>query len=102
MWIAETWTQFFFDCKPITIVLMLEREQLTDALIPSSYAPKDTFFIPSVEAWYPNPIPVSTISGYIPIFVPDFNQGIVYHYYDSRREDTFNDLVKCLTGSLSK
>lgn len=72
--IHHTWGHFFSDHKPATIVIMLNREKLGDELIPSSAAPQlgngeYRGRIPFVEVWYPKPVPISAIDGYI-VVVP--------------------------------
>jgi hypothetical protein len=64
------WAQFFYDGKPVTIVLKLNREKLAAKLIPNSSRPKpgDACYKPAiayVEAWYPDPIPLSSVDGAI-------------------------------------
>ena len=64
-----TWAQFFTDQKPVTVILKLNRKELAEKLIPNSAGPKGlepgNQFIPYVEAWYPEPIPVSSIESLI-------------------------------------
>jgi hypothetical protein len=65
-----TWIQFFFDQHPVTIVLELSRHELASRLIPNSCGPRVgskeySIYIPYVEAWYPEKIPVSAIRNYI-------------------------------------
>jgi hypothetical protein len=64
------WAQFFYDGKPVTIVLKLNRQKLAAKLIPNSSRPRpgETGYKPAiayVEAWYPNPIPLSSVDGAI-------------------------------------
>lgn len=68
--IHHTWGQFFFDRKPVTIVLCLNRNVLSKKLIPNTAAPKlgnkdYKGRIPYVEAWYPEPIPFSVIDRFM-------------------------------------
>ena len=65
----HTWEQFFFDHKPVTIVLRLNRGWLAPKLIPNSERPQIDeqgykASIPYVEVWYPEPIPLSVIDDY--------------------------------------
>ena len=67
----HNWYRFFFDHKPVTIVILLDRAQLTANLIPNAKAVEVTkgkfepLFIPYVEAFYPKPIPYEAFTGYL-------------------------------------
>lgn len=68
--IHHTWDHFFFDGKPITIVFRLNRDYLSQKLIPNSSGskwgePNHRSYIPYVEAWYPEPIPFNVIDDFI-------------------------------------
>lgn len=68
--IHHTWGGFFSKYKPVTVVLRLNRERLGDDLVLNSAAPKlgqedHKGFIPFIEVWYPKPVPVPAIDGYI-------------------------------------
>lgn len=68
-----TWGQFLTDHKPITIIMRLNRQKLVQKLIPNSDAPKIgdpkyRSYIPYVETWYPEPIPLSAVENYIVTF----------------------------------
>ena len=70
----DSWEQFFFDQHPVTIVFKLNREDLSDKLIPNSAAPKNRpnykGHIHYVESWYPEPISFSSIEGFcIPCYL---------------------------------
>jgi hypothetical protein len=72
-----TWSDFFTDQQPATILLRLSRGYLCEKLIPNSApssncADKKTFHVPFVEVWYPEPIPVSAIESYL-LVVRDFS-----------------------------
>ena len=62
------WGSFFFVHKP-TIALRLDRDCLKTDLIPNNAAKQEVGFkkmwIPRVEVWYPEPIPVEVICGYV-------------------------------------
>lgn len=75
--IHHTWGSIFFDQKPITIVLRLNKDYLTDKLIPNDSAPKlgnpeYKGYIPYIEAWYPELIPIEAIEG----LIISFSQGL--------------------------
>jgi hypothetical protein len=64
------WGGFFSDCKPITIIFKLDRQQLAQNLIPNSERPlpdekEHKLSIPYVEVWYPGEIPYEAIDSYI-------------------------------------
>jgi len=65
------WYRFFFDHKPVTIVILLDRKILSANLITNEKAveiTKGTFepiFIPFFEAFYPQPVPCKTFTGYL-------------------------------------
>lgn len=68
---VHDWYRFFFDHKPITIVILLDRNTLTPKLITNEEAIEitngtfDPIFIPYVEAFYPSPIPCQAFTGYL-------------------------------------
>ena len=68
---THDWYRFFFDHKPITIVILLNSKLLTANLINNEKAieiTKGTFdpiFLPYVEAFYPRPIPCAAFTGYL-------------------------------------
>ena len=65
------WYRFFFDQKPVTMVLLLDRPSLSDRLIPNRRAQEDTnggdapIFLPDVEVFYPGQIPCAVFTGYV-------------------------------------
>ena len=65
------WYRFFFDHKPVTMVILLDRKPLAANLITNETAvdiTKGTFdpiFLPHVEAFYPQPIPCQVFTGYL-------------------------------------
>jgi len=65
------WYRFFFDHKPVTIVILLDREILSANLITNEKAVEitkgtfDPIFIPNVEAFYPQPVPCKAFTGYL-------------------------------------
>jgi len=73
IFIYHTWGGFFSDQKPFTVVVRLNREILADELIPNSAGPKSgqedyKSYIPFIEVWYPKPVPISAIDGYMITF----------------------------------
>jgi hypothetical protein len=67
----HNWYRFFFDHKPVTIVILLDRKVLTANLMTNEKAfeiTKGTFdplFLPYVEAFYPRPVPCKAFTGYL-------------------------------------
>ena len=68
---VHDWYRFFFDHKPVTIVILLDREILSGNLITNEKAVEitkgtfDPIFIPNVEAFYPQPVPCKAFIGYL-------------------------------------
>ena len=68
---THDWYRFFFDHKPVTIVILLDRELLPPTLITNEIAVEitkgtfDPIFLPHVEAFYPQPIPCRAFTGYL-------------------------------------
>jgi hypothetical protein len=78
------WYRFFFDHKPVTVVILLSRQALESKLIPNQKAFTDTngtfdpIFIPKLEVFCPEPIPCDKFEGYLVIC------GVyekIYEYY---------------------
>jgi hypothetical protein len=104
---AETWSFFFWDdLKPVTIVIELNQQELQAKLVPNSVAQakkmeekspvdrdKAWSYIPYVEAWYPEPIPVSAISSYILVFHPACFQEFRYEFFSIDQTQELLDLV---------
>jgi hypothetical protein len=66
----HNWDNFFLPYKSAIVVLRLNRAALSGKLIPNSAAPERGTEgykpkIAYVEVWYPEPIPLSIIDGYI-------------------------------------
>ena len=65
------WYRFFFDHKPVTIVILLDRKTLTAKLMTNEKAVEitkgafDPIFLPQVETFYPQPIPCRAFTGYL-------------------------------------
>jgi len=82
----DTWSTFFQQYKPITIVFELNRKKL-DGIIPNEYYDskkhKRTTRIPYVEAWYPRPIHISKIDKFIIVFT---NRDPVDYYIICAKE----------------
>ena len=77
----HTWNRFFFDQKPATVVLQLNAEKLSDKLIPNTMGPKIgskdyRLYLPDVEAWHPEPIPI------------DFIAAMYCSYYDQNKQES--------------
>ncbi len=92
--IHHTWGGFFFDQKPITIVLRLSKEYLFDKLIPNDSAPKlgnpeYKGYLPYVEAWYPELIPFKAIEGLIISLSQGFNKSPIFQEFSTAEIDNF-------------
>jgi len=70
---VRNWYRFFFDHKPVTIVILLDRKILCADLITNKDAVEitkgsfDPIFLPDVEAFYPKQIPCNAFTGYLMI-----------------------------------
>jgi len=94
----HNWGGFFFDQKPITIILCLNRGALSKKLIASSSVPKlgepgYIFRIPYVEAWYPEPIPFGAIDGVIFTIHHGFGEGPLLFEFAKREMDLFEKII---------
>lgn len=102
-----TWGFFFWaDFKPVTIVIELNQQKLQAKLVPNSVAQakkmeekwpvdrdKAWSYIPYVEAWYPEPIPVSAISSYMLVFHPAYFQDFSYEFFSVDQTQELLDLI---------
>jgi hypothetical protein len=101
--IHHTWAQFFSDHKPATIVLRLNRKALAGDLIPNSAAPKlgskeYRAKIPYIEVWYPRPIPVSAIDGYIVVVGGSRSEGVLFEEFPKEKIQEFDETLKMIEG----
>lgn len=92
------WGVFFFDHEPVTIVFRLRRDMLTDKLIPNDAAPKlDSLdyksHIAYVEAWYPEPIPIAAIAGFLLVGYNRTTGALVFQEFDHSAYDEVDKLV---------
>jgi hypothetical protein len=99
--VHDTWGGFFSDHKPATIVLRLNRERLGNNLILNSAAPKLEHeeykgYIPFVEAWYPKPVPIAAIDGYIITFWDSKAFKTRFEEYPVERVHEFENIIKML------
>jgi hypothetical protein len=68
---VHNWYRFFFDHLPVTIVILLDRKILSASLIANEKAVEitkgtfDPIFIPNFEAFYPQPVPCKSFTGYL-------------------------------------
>jgi hypothetical protein len=95
--IQSTWMDFFVDFTPATILLKLDRRKLKEKLIPNEAAPKPgskdyRVFIPYVEVWYPEPIPLSVIQNYI-VVLSRWPNELTFEVFDNDRVTEFKDAV---------
>ena len=99
----HNWYRFFFDHKPVTIVILLDRKFLQDILITNEKAVQitkgtfDPIFIPYVEVFYPQPLPCSAFTGYLIIC------GVyesIYEYIPAR--GAFPQIFKKIDNFLEK
>ena len=94
-----TWGKFICDQKPVTIIFRLNREKLANKLIPNSFPQKlgeegHKPFIPFVEVWYPEAIPLSSIDSYIITLWDSESYEIYFHEYTKDEYQEFEDNVK--------
>jgi hypothetical protein len=67
----HNWYRFFFDHKPVTIVILLDRKMLQTNIMTNEKAVQitkgtfDPIFIPYVEVFYPQPVPSRAFTGYL-------------------------------------
>lgn len=95
--IHHTWGGFFFDQNPVTIVLRLDKEQLSDKLIPNSAAktdnPERRGYIPYIETWYPEAIPFNAIIGLIISFEVGTTKPSFFQEFSSEDIDAFENTI---------
>lgn len=92
------WANFFYDHKPLTIILRLNRLMLANKLIPNSVRPKPgeagyKSAIAYVETWYPEAIPVSAIDGYIVTCLDPQNHELLFQEYSREQATEFENLI---------
>ena len=91
----HNWYRFFCDRQPVTIVLVLDRLALAPDLITNHQASTmaqgqdNLILLPLVEAFYPRPIPCSTIKGYLIICSP---YETIFEYFP--KTGIFNGIFK--------
>jgi len=96
--IQHIWGQFFFDQKPFTIVFRLNRDSLSEKLIPSSAAPKPgapeyKSRIAYIEAWYPEPIPFEAIDGFLVIQDLGLRQDLICVEFAQEEVHRLDELI---------
>jgi hypothetical protein len=96
--IYRTWRPFFFDQKPATIILRLNRDSLSQRLIPNSCAPKlgapdYKGHIPYVEAWYPESIPFEAVDGFIVTIYRGPGNAPFFEEFTKAEVDQFEKLI---------
>lgn len=101
IYIHHTWGGFFSDHKPVTVVLRLNREMLGDDLIPNSAPPKlghEEYkgYIPFIEVWYPNPVPVAAIDSYIITYWDSEAFQTRFEEYPKERVQEFENILNML------
>ena len=92
------WADFFYDHKPKTVILKLNRQKLADKLIPNSARPKngEVGYKPAiayVEVWYPVAIPVSAIDSYIVTWLDSKTHKLVFQEYSKEQTKEFEKLI---------
>lgn len=92
------WGGFFSDCKPITTIFKLDRQQLAQNLIPNSERPlpdeKDyKLSIAYVEVWYPREIPYEAIDSYIVTWQPYKFHEIAFRQFSKGEEAELHQLL---------
>lgn len=93
------WYRFFFDHKPVTVVIILRREHLHSKLIANEKAVIDTrgtfdpIFIPKFEVFYPEPIPCDAFCGYL--LICSVYETVCEHYrHDGIDPGIFNKIER--------
>lgn len=92
--IQTTWTGFFVDFQPATIVLQLTRHGLQDKLIPNSEG--EGFYIPFVEVWYPEKIPISSINSYLVVQLPPPFEKVVFRQFGTNEVEAMTEVLNYL------
>jgi hypothetical protein len=99
----HNWYRFFFDHKPVTIVILLDRKILGANLITNKSAVEitngtfDPIFVPDFEAFYPQPVTCKAFTGYLIIC------GVyetIYEYIPKR--DAFPEIFRKIDDFLKK
>jgi hypothetical protein len=91
------WYRFFFDHKPVTVVILLNRQPLESKLIPNEKAVKDTkgdffpIFIPHLEVFYPEPIPGDVFKGYL-IVCGVYEKIFAYYEHEGIFKELFDKI----------
>jgi len=93
------WSRFFFDQKPATVVLQLDAQKLSDKLIPNTRGPKIgsknyKLFLPHVEAWYPDPIPINFITAMYCSYYDQNKQESVFKKFDKFESLKFEEYLR--------
>lgn len=96
--IHHTWGHFFSDHQPATVALRLNRQILGSELLPNSAAPKlgtegYKSYIPYIEAWYPRPIPLAAVDGYILIVGGVRSRGLLFQEFTKRQIEQFEEML---------
>lgn len=103
--IHHTWGGFFYDQKPVTIVLRLNKRLLSGKLIPNSIAkldnPENKGYIPYVEAWYPEAIPFSAIIGLIISFEVEIDKPPFFQEFPVKEIDEFENKINEINNQYS-
>lgn len=99
--ICDTWSGFFFDQEPFTIVLRLSKTYLVDKLIPNTSAPKlgdpeYKGYIPYIESWYPEPIPYEAIEGLIISKWLGFDESPIFKEFSTSEIDEAELIINAI------
>jgi hypothetical protein len=97
----HTWAKFIRDHEPVTIIFRLNREKLGDKLLPNSHPPKlgeegHKAFIPFVEVWYPEAIPLSSVDSYIITWWNSESHEIVFQEFSNERFQEFDETIRAI------
>jgi hypothetical protein len=85
----ESWQNLFVQFDPFTVVFMLDRAALQERLIPQSQQDPSLLFIPHVEVWYPEPIPLSAVQG---VLLVSGDRSGMHFSCELKQFDSLNDL----------
>jgi len=109
--VHDTWGQFFFDHKPITILFRLNLECLSHKLIGNSSGPESSdpdyrSYIPYIEAWYPEPIPFAAIDGFATVAYRGLNEDPLFFEFTKNEiglfEKEINEIEHAWSDILDK
>jgi len=99
----HNWEPFFYDQKPVTIVLKINIEKTQDKIINYHTVPKSKDFykfnyIPYVESWYPEPIPFDFIDSFRMSFFDEKKSVPHFEGFDKENINEFVEKIFTITN----